>query len=203
MAGGLSITLELMGFANMAHAAFAMIGGYAATLPLISKAGLPFVPAVLAAAAIAAAAGLFERLLFHRLYQASELDQVLLTIGVVYVAIAATTYLIGPEQMTITLPSWLEGNVGVGPVEINSYRLFLIVVGLALLGRLVALIDRTTFGAKIGAAVANRRMTASCGVDVDRLYLSAFTLGSALAESAARSASSCSVSTPTSRSFLD
>ncbi|MFO1115406.1 MAG: branched-chain amino acid ABC transporter permease [Beijerinckiaceae bacterium] len=181
MAGGLSITLGLMGFANMAHAAFAMIGGYAATL-LISKAGLPFVPAVLAAAAIAAAAGaLFERLLFHRLYQASELDQVLLTIGVVYVAIAATTYLIGPEQMTITLPSWLEGNVGVGPVEINSYRLFLIVVGLALLGGLVALIDRTTFGAKIRAAVANRRMTASCGVDVDRLYLSAFTLGSALA----------------------
>ncbi|MFT4095996.1 MAG: branched-chain amino acid ABC transporter permease [Rhodoblastus sp.] len=181
MAGGLSITLGLMGFANMAHAAFAMIGGYAATL-LISKLGVPFIPAVLAAAVIAAAVGaLFERLLFHRLYQASELDQVLLTIGVVYVAIAAATYIVGPEQTTIALPAWLEGNVGIGPVEINSYRLFLIVVGLALLGLLVVIIDRTTFGAKIRAAVVNRRMTASCGVDVDRLYLAAFTLGSALA----------------------
>lgn len=181
MAGGLSITLGLMGFANMAHAAFAMVGGYAAAL-LIAKLGLPFLPAILAAGLVAAAAGaLFERLLFHRLYEASELDQVLLTIGVVYVAIAGATYLIGPEQMTIALPAWLEGNVALGPVQINSYRLFLIVVGLALLAGLVAIIDHTTFGAKVRAAVANRRMTASCGVDVDRLYLAAFTLGSALA----------------------
>lgn len=181
MAGGLSITLGLMGFANMAHAAFAMIGGYAATL-LIAKLGMPFIPAVLAAAGIAAAVGaLFERLLFRRLYQASELDQVLLTIGVVYVSIAAATYLIGPEQTTIMLPAWLEGNVEIGAVAINSYRLFLIAVGLALLGVVVAIIDQTTFGAKVRAAVANRRMTASCGVDVDHLYLAAFTLGSALA----------------------
>ncbi len=181
MAGGLSITLGLMGFANMAHAAFAMVGGYAAAL-FIAKLGLPFLPAIIAAGLVAAAAGaLFERLLFHRLYEASELDQVLLTIGVVYVAIAGATYLIGPEQMTIALPAWLEGNVALGPVQINSYRLFLIVVGLALLAGLVAIIDHTTFGAKVRAAVANRRMTASCGVDVDRLYLSAFTLGSALA----------------------
>lgn len=181
MAGGLSITLGLMGFANMAHAAFAMVGGYAAAL-FIAKLGLPFLPAIIAAGLVAAAAGaLFERLLFHRLYEASELDQVLLTIGVVYVAISGATYLIGPEQMTIALPAWLEGNVALGPVQINSYRLFLIVVGLALLAGLVAIIDHTTFGAKVRAAVANRRMTASCGVDVDRLYLSAFTLGSALA----------------------
>ena len=181
MAGGLSITLGLMGFANMAHAAFAMIGGYAAAL-LIGKLGMPFIPAIVAAALIAAAAGaLFERLLFHRFYQATELDQVLLTIGVVYVAIAAATYLVGPEQATIALPAWLEGNVVLGPLEINAYRLFLIAVGLGLLGALVAVIDHTTFGAKIRAAVANRRMTASCGVDVDRLYLAAFTLGSGLA----------------------
>ncbi|WP_027543535.1 branched-chain amino acid ABC transporter permease [Bradyrhizobium sp. WSM2254] len=181
MAGGLSITLGLMNFANMAHAAFAMIGGYAAAL-LIAKAGVPFIPAVIGAAFIAALAGaLFERVLFHRFYRAPELEQVLMTIGVVYVAIAGATYFVGPEQMAISVPAWLEGNVRLGVMDINSYRAFLILVGLALLGAVVGLIEHTTFGAKIRAAVANRRMTASCGIDVDRLYAVAFTLGSALA----------------------
>ena len=180
MAGGLSITLGLMGFANMAHAALAMVGGY--TAALLIKAGWPFLGALAMAAAAACAVGAaFERLLFRRLYQASELEQVLLTIGVVYVAIAAATYLVGPEQMAIAVPGWLDGNLRIGAVEINRYRLFLIVAGLLLLLALLGLIDHTTFGAKIRAAVFNRRMTASCGVDVDRLYALAFALGSLLA----------------------
>lgn len=181
MAGGLSITLGLMGFANMAHAAFAMVGGYVAAL-LIGKAGVPFFAAlVLATAAACVVGAIFERALFRRLYQASELEQILLTIGVVYVSIAAVTYLVGPEQMAITLPGWLEGNIRLGEIDINRYRLFLIVTGVVLLVGLLALIDHTTFGAKIRAAVFNRRMTASCGVDVDRLCALAFALGSALA----------------------
>jgi branched-chain amino acid transport system permease protein len=181
MAGGLSITLGLMGFANMAHAALAMVGGYTAAL-LIGKAGWPFLAAVAMAGATAALTGaVLERTLFRRLYQASELEQVLLTIGVVYVAIAAATYLVGPEQMAIAVPAWLDGNLRLGPIDVNRYRLFLIVFGVVLLFSLVRLIDHTTFGAKIRAAVANRRMTASCGIDVDRLYALAFALGSALA----------------------
>jgi branched-chain amino acid transport system permease protein len=181
MAGGLSITLGLMGFANMAHAAFAMLGGYTAAL-LIAKAGWPFLGALAMAALTASAVGaVFERVLFRRLYQASELEQVLLTIGVVYVAIATATYLIGPEQMTIAVPSWLEGGVRIGPLDVNRYRLFLICAGLLLLVILIGLIEHTTFGAKIRAAVFNRRMTASCGIDVDRLYALTFALGSALA----------------------
>jgi branched-chain amino acid transport system permease protein len=181
MAGGLSITLGLMGFANMAHAALAMVGGYTAAL-LIGKAGWPFLPAVGMAAATATLTGaVLERTLFRRLYQASELEQVLLTIGVVYVAIATATYLVGPEQMAIAVPGWLDGNLRLGPIDLNRYRLFLIASGVVLLFSLVRLIDHTTFGAKIRAAVFNRRMTASCGIDVDRLYALAFALGSALA----------------------
>jgi branched-chain amino acid transport system permease protein len=181
MAGGLSITLGLMGVANLAHAALAMVGGYTAAL-LIGKAGWPFLAAVAMAGATAALTGaVLERTLFRRLYQASELEQVLLTIGVVYVAIAAATYLVGPEQMAIAVPAWLDGNLRLGPIDVNRYRLFLIVFGVVLLFSLVRLIDHTTFGAKIRAAVANRRMTASCGIDVDRLYALAFALGSALA----------------------
>src|SRR5581483_5822181 len=159
----------------------AMVGGYSAAL-LIAKADVPFVPAVIGAAFIAALTGaLFERVLFHRFYRAPELEQVLMTIGVVYVAIAGATYFVGPEQIAISVPAWLEGNVPLGVLEINNYRAFLILVGLALLGGVVGFIERTTFGAKIRAAVANRRMTASCGIDVDRLYTAAFALGSALA----------------------
>jgi branched-chain amino acid transport system permease protein len=181
MAGGLSITLGLMGFANMAHAALAMVGGYTAAL-LIGKAGWPFLAGVAMAGLTAALTGaVLERTLFRRLYQASELEQVLLTIGVVYVAIAAATYLVGPEQMAIAVPAWLDGNLRLGPIDVNRYRLFLIVFGVVLLFSLVRLIDHTTFGAKIRAAVANRRMTASCGIDVDKLYALAFALGSALA----------------------
>jgi branched-chain amino acid transport system permease protein len=181
MAGGLSITLGLMGFANMAHASFAMVGGYVAAL-LIAKAGAPFLVALVAAAAVAAGLGvIFERTLFRRLYAAPELDQVLLTIGLVYVSIAAATFLAGHEQVAIAVPGWLEGDVRFGPLAVNAYRIFLICLGLVLLVLLVTGIERTTFGATIRAAVFNRRMTASSGVDVDRLYTIAFALGSGLA----------------------
>jgi branched-chain amino acid transport system permease protein len=181
MAGGLSITLGLMGFANMAHAAFAMLGGYTAAL-LIAKAGWSFLAALGAAVVVTCIVGaVFERFLFRRLYRASELEQVLLTIGVVYVAIAAASYLVGPEQVAITMPAWLDGNVRFGALDVNRYRLFLIGIGSTLLILLLALIDHTNFGAKIRAAVFNRRMTASCGIDVARLYALAFVLGSGLA----------------------
>lgn len=181
MAGGLSITLGLMGFANMAHAALAMVGGYTAAL-LIGGAGFPFLLAVVMGSLAAAVVGtVFERTLFRRFYGASELEQVLLTIGVVYVAIAAATWFVGPEQLTIGIPAWLEGNARIGGLEINVYRLFLIGCGSTMFVALICLIDYTTFGATIRAAVFNRRMTSSCGIDVDRLYAFAFALGSAVA----------------------
>jgi branched-chain amino acid transport system permease protein len=158
-----------------------MVGGYVAAL-LIAKAGAPFLVALVAAAAVAAGLGvIFERTLFRRLYAAPELDQVLLTIGLVYVSIAAATFLAGHEQVAIAVPGWLEGDVRFGPLAVNAYRIFLICLGLVLLVLLVTGIERTTFGATIRAAVFNRRMTASSGVDVDRLYTIAFALGSGLA----------------------
>ena len=182
MASGLSVTFGLMGFANMAHSVFAMIGGYVVAV-LVTAAGWPFLAALALAAVASAAIGtVLEWALFRRFYGFSELDQVLLTIGVVYVAIAAATYLFGPHQMTFAVPSWLDGNPRLGQFEMNNYRLFLIGVGLLLLGSLIGLIDHTLFGAKVRAAVVNRRMTASCGIDVSRLFTIAFAIGTALAE---------------------
>jgi branched-chain amino acid transport system permease protein len=181
MAGGLSITLGLMRFANMAHAAFAMLGGYVTAL-LIAKAGWPFPLALAAAVAVTTFAGVFlERVLFRRMYGAPELDQVLLTTGLVFVSIAVATFLFGTQEMPIFLPDYLQGNVRIGSVDINIYRLFLIAVGLLLLLLIIAGIEHTTFGAKIRAAVFNRRMTESSGIDVDRLYMVAFAIGAGLA----------------------
>jgi branched-chain amino acid transport system permease protein len=181
MAGGLSVTMGLMGFANLAHGALAMLGGYILVM-LMNGHGWDFVPALGAATLGAAAAGIVvERTVYRRLYRGAELDQVLLTIGVVSMTVAAATYVWGAQPQAVQLPPWLDGRVEAGGVDVGTYRLFLIVVGGALTGGLVLGIDKTSFGAKIRAAVDNRRMTVSCGIDVDRLFTFAFAIGSALA----------------------
>jgi branched-chain amino acid transport system permease protein len=180
MAGGLSITMGLMNFNNLAHGALAMLGGYVTVDAM--RWGLGF-PAALACAAVAAGlAGLVvERAVLRFQYRRAELDQVLMTIGLVSMSIAAATYLWGSGQQLVRMPAYLQGQVALGPFAFNRYRLFLLLVGGALTALLVLGIERTDFGARVRAAVDNRRMTASCGIDVDRLFLFAFLVGSVLA----------------------
>ena len=181
MAGGLSITLGLMNFANMAHGSFAMAGGYA-TVTLMQRLDWPFFLTLPAAALIAGLLGyVFERLLFRRLYRSSDLEQALLTIGLVFISVACATFFWGPAQQPIRVPAYLNYQIQFGPFDINSYRLFTIVVGGALTVALILAVNYTNFGAKIRAGVDNRRMTASCGIDVDHLFSISFALGSALA----------------------
>jgi branched-chain amino acid transport system permease protein len=181
MAGGLSVTMGLMGFANLAHGSLAMFGGYVLAT-LMNGYGWPFLPALLAATVATAAAGaVVERTVFRRLYGGAELDQVLLTIGVVSMTVAAATYVWGAQPTSVKIPDWLDGRLQIGNFDLGIYRLFLLVVGGALTAGLMLGIDRTNFGAKIRAAVDNRRMTVSCGIDVKRLFALAFAIGSALA----------------------
>src|SRR5271163_3123461 len=93
---GLSVTMGMMGFINLAHGVFAMLGGYVMT-SLMSRLGVPFVPA-LACAALATALGsvAVERLLYRRLYGGDDLDQVLLTMGLIFMSVAGGTYFWGP-----------------------------------------------------------------------------------------------------------
>ncbi len=178
---GLSVTLGLMGFVNLAHGGFAMLGGYALVLAMRHW-GLPFFAALaLAFAAVAALAVLLERTLYARLYRASELDQVLFTIGLVFVMIAAVTLAIGPESQAVVLPEWLRGQTDLGFLSYRSYSLALIAFGTALMLALWLGFERTRIGAQIRAAVDNRRMAESLGVDVGRLFTLAFALGSGLA----------------------
>jgi branched-chain amino acid transport system permease protein len=178
---GLSVTMGMMGFVNLAHGAFAMAGGYL-VLSATRSFGIPFLAAlVLAFVIVAAVSVVFERLLYRRLYGAGELDQVLLTIGLAFVAIAGFTYIYGPIPQTIRLPDYLTGQIDGGFRTFPTYRVFIIVVGLVLTATLWFVFERTPLGAKIRAAVDNRRMAQSVGIDVDRLFTAVFALGSGLA----------------------
>lgn len=178
---GLSVTMGLMGFVNLAHGAFAMAGGYA-TVSLMQGLGLPFLPAlVLGAVLVGLASVPLERLLYARLYRAGELDQVLLTIGLVFMAIAAFTFFYGPAPRPLQVPAFLRGSVDLGFRSLAAYRLFMVVVGALLVAALWFGFERTRLGAIIRAAVDNRRMAQSVGIDVNRLFTLTFAVGSALA----------------------
>jgi branched-chain amino acid transport system permease protein len=178
---GLSITMGLMGFVNLAHGAFAMAGGYL-VVTLTASMGVPFEPAlVIAAVVVGAASVVFERTLYRQLYKATDLDQVLLTIGLAFMSIAAYTYFYGPIPKSVPLPQWLQGDISLGFRRFPSYRAFLIILGGVLIAVLWYAFERTNLGAKIRAAVDNRRMAQSVGINVDRLFTLTFAVGSGLA----------------------
>src|SRR4051812_46990022 len=178
---GLSVTMGLMGFVNLAHGGFAMLGGYVIVLAMRHW-GLSF-PAALALAFAAGAAFsvVLERLMYARLYRAAELDQVLFTIGLAFVMTAAVTLGVGPETQVVRLPDWLRGQTDLGFIRYRTYSLALIVAGTAVMPLLWLGFERTKFGARIRAAVDNRRMAQSLGIDVGRLFTVTFALGSGLA----------------------
>jgi branched-chain amino acid transport system permease protein len=170
-----------MGFINLAHGAFAMAGGYA-MVSLTQALGVPFVGAlVLAFLLVGAASVLLERVLYARLYGASELDQVLLSIGLVFMATAAFTFFYGPAPQRLAVPDPLSGQIDLAGRAFPAYRVFLIAVGLGLMAALWLLFERTPIGARIRAAVDNRRMAQSVGIDVEALFTWTFAFGSGLA----------------------
>ncbi len=178
---GLSVTMGLMGFVNLAHGAFAMLGGYIIVLAMRHW-GIGFGPALAVGFVLTAAISMvFERLLYSRLYKAGELDQVLFTIGLCFVFIAGLTVFVGPENQPITLPRALQGQIDLGVVEYRTYSIFLIVVGTLIAVGLWFGFERTRFGAQIRAAVDNRRMAESLGINIDRLFAITFGFGSGMA----------------------
>jgi branched-chain amino acid transport system permease protein len=181
MSAGLAVTQGLMRFANLAHAAFAMLGGYIA-VTLMNDLGWPFLLTLpVAAFGTAIFAAVLERLLFRRFYNVSQLYQIMLTVGLVSMAAAAATYIWGATTQPVTMPAYLSGSSQIGGFSVDHYRLFLIAAGGLVVWGLIWAVDSTSFGAKVRAAVDNRRVAMSCGINVDRLFMSSFFIGSALA----------------------
>lgn len=177
---GLSVTLGLMRVINLAHGAFAMAGGY--WLLVLVRAGVPFLPAVLVASALTGALGFIcERLLIRRIYRVEPLDQVLFTFGLTLAGMALALLLFGPTPQSVRPPAWLLARVSIAGTDVSLYRLLLIVVGFGIAGAIGWLFARTRFGAMVRAAVDDRRAAEGVGIDVDRIFVTTFALGSALA----------------------
>jgi branched-chain amino acid transport system permease protein len=178
---GLSVTLGLMNFVNLAHCAFAMLGGYV-TVVLMKDLHWNFfatLPVAFFSSALVSIA--IERILYRRLYRASDLDQVLLTIGLAFISVAAAAWFFGTTQQPIDMPSYMRGSFVVMGLNIAVYRLFLVAVGIVVTILLIMTVEHTRFGAQVRAAVDNQRMARGLGIDVDRTFAITFALGSGLA----------------------
>lgn len=181
LACGLSITLGLMNFVNLAHGAFAMAGGYV-TVILMNRYGVSFylcLPAAFVVTALVGAA--LEVTLYRRLYRAPHLDQVLFSIGLVFMAIAAADYFMGGQQQLINLPAELRGRFDFFGIGIGRSRLFVIVICAILAVALQLALTRTRFGSQLRAAVDDGRVARGLGINVSTIFVLTFALGSGLA----------------------
>jgi len=182
LACGLSVTLGLMNFINLAHGAFAMAGGYVA-VALANRAGAPLPLALAAAFLVPAIAGVvLERTLYRHVYTKSHLDQVLFTIGLVFMSVAAVDYFMGSQQVFVHLPPSLEGQLELpGGVRLGRYRLLIIVLCGLVAFALQWVLARTRFGSRLRAAVDDGRTARGLGIPVSRVFALTFAMGSGLA----------------------
>ena len=181
LACGLAVTLGLMNFINLAHGAFAMAGGYA-TVILVNRWGVPFFAALPLAFLVSALLGLIlERTLYVHVYRKSHLDQVLFTIGLVFMSVAAVDYVMGSGQMFVRLPDWLQGQFNVFGIGVGRYRLLIIAVCGFLTLALQLILSRTRFGSRLRAAVDDTRVARGLGIRVDAVFAVTFAVGSGLA----------------------
>jgi branched-chain amino acid transport system permease protein len=185
LAVGLAVTMGLMNFINLAHGAFAMVGGYTTVL-LMQHAGVPFLACLPAAFIVAAVLGaVLERTLYRPLYRRPHLDQVLFSIGLTFMAVAAADYFIGSTQQLVQLPDWLRGRSEIGTgawtLGMGHYRLFIIAVCAALTVALQYVLTHTRFGSRLRASVDDQRVAAGMGINVNVVFLSTFAVGSGLA----------------------
>ena len=179
VACGLAVTLGLMNFVNLAHGAFAMAGGYI-TVVLVNRMGLPFLGALPLAFILTAAIGVvLERTLYVHVYARTHLEQVLFTIGLVFMSVAAVDYVMGSQQQFVSIPSYLQGQINL--FGIGRYRLLIIVICGLLTIALQFSLAKTRFGSRLRAAVDDARVARGLGINVNAVFAVTFAVGSGLA----------------------
>jgi branched-chain amino acid transport system permease protein len=181
LACGLSVTLGLMNFINLAHGAFAMAGGYC-TVIVVNQLGVPFALGLpIAFLVTALLGGLFERTLYVHVYARSHLDQVLFTIGLVFMSVAAVDYTMGSSQQFVQIPEALQGQINIFGIGMGKYRLLIIVVCGLLTVALQLILSKTRFGSRLRAAVDDQRVARGLGINVGAVFTITFAFGSGLA----------------------
>ena len=181
MSVGLSVTMGMMNFVNLAQASFSMLGGYV-MVAVTQKLGIPFLVSLPIAFVVVGIASLvIERLIFRHFYGTDDLTQVLLTIGLIFMSIAIVTYFWGSTYQQVSVPPWLTGQQEVLGLTLERYRMFLVAVGGALALALVFGLERTRFGAIVRACVDNGRVARACGLNTDLIFAATFAIGGGLA----------------------
>ncbi|KQP36222.1 branched-chain amino acid ABC transporter permease [Pseudorhodoferax sp. Leaf274] len=181
MAVGLSITMGMMRFVNLAHVSLCMLGGYVSASAM-ELWGLPFLATLpLAFVATALFSVALERLVLRHFYGSDDLTQVLLTIGLVFMSVSAAAFVWGPSFKPVEVPAWLTGRAAVAGLELERYRLFLLAVGALLTVAIFFGLERTRFGAMVRACVDNRRAASACGLDTHKVFALTFAIGGGLA----------------------
>lgn len=181
IAVGLSVTLGLMRFVNLAHGAFAMTGGYIAAW-LVREQGLSFyVGAPLAVLATGLIGALLEFTVLRRLYRRTELQQVLFTIGLTFLFVATANLLAGPEVQLIPLPPALSQSVDLGIRTLPAQRLLVIASGVMVVLSAFWVLNKSRFGVWLRATVDNTDAASALGIPVQLVYVTTFAVGAALA----------------------
>jgi len=185
LAVGLAVTMGLMNFINLAHGAFAMVGGYITVL-LMQRFDVPFLLCLpIAFVGVALLGAVLERTLYRPMYKKPHLDQVLFSIGLTFMAVAAMDYFMTSSQQIVQLPEWLKGRTELGDgalmLGMGHYRLFIIAVCAALTIALQYILAKTRFGSRLRASVDDQRVAAGLGINVNVVFLSTFAVGSGLA----------------------
>ncbi len=181
LASGLSVTLGLMNFINLAHGSFAMAGAYI-TVFLVNRLGVPFFLSLPMAFLASAAIGfLFERTLYSHVYRKPHLDQVLFTIGLVFMSVAAADYVMGSSQVFVQIPNYLQGQFEIAGIGVGRYRLLIIVLCGLLTIALQFILAKTRFGSRLRAAVDDSRVARGLGINVNWVFSLTFGFGCGLA----------------------
>jgi branched-chain amino acid transport system permease protein len=181
MAVGLSVTMGMMRFVNLAHVSLCMLGGYVAVTAM-ERFGIPFLASLALAFLVTAAFSIvLERLVLRFFYRADDLTQVLLTIGLVFMSIASAAYFWGPAFRPVSIPPWLKGDLPVLGLALERYRLFLVGVGILLTLVIFFALERTRFGAMVRACVDNPRAASGCGLNTHAIFALTFAIGGGLA----------------------
>lgn len=181
IAVGLSVTMGMMQFVNLAQVSFSMLGGYV-MVTAMEALGLPFLASLpLAFVAVAVFSVVLERLVLRHFYDTDDLTQVLLTLGLVFMSISAVAFFWGPSFRPVTVPAWLSGQEPVLGLMLERYRIFLLVAGALIALVLVLGLERTRFGAMVRACVDNRRAASGCGMNTSAVFALTFALGGGLA----------------------
>jgi branched-chain amino acid transport system permease protein len=178
---GLSVMMGLMRVINLAHGAFAMIGGYLASYAAVGV-GLDFAIALLIAVVGTIVILVpVEVLLYRRIYGADELPQVLMTVGFTFVVIGLANFIFGPTMKTIPLPAAINGAIDIGFRSIPAHRLFVIACGTVIAPALWFIVEKTDFGVRLRATVDNSAMAAALGVRTEWIYMVTFAIAAGLA----------------------